>query len=159
MEFYDFKVRTPQGEVLKMSNYKGKAILIVNTATKCGLAPQFEELEVLHQKYKDKGLAVIGFPCNQFQNQEPESNDTVEDACRINFGVTFQLTEKINVNGKETHPLYIYLKDTIPGKLGKRIKWNFTKFLITPEGVPYKRFAPTTKPGVMEEDILAILPN
>lgn len=159
MEFFDFKVRTPQGEELKMSDFKGKAILIVNTATKCGLSPQFEELEVLHQKYKDKGLAVIGFPCNQFQNQEPESNDTVEEACRINFGVTFQLTEKIKVNGKETHPLYVYLKDTIPGKLGKRIKWNFTKFLITPEGVPYKRFAPTTKPGVMEEDILAILPD
>lgn len=159
MEFYDLKVRTPQGTELRMSDLKGKAILIVNTATKCGLAPQFEELESLHQKYKDRGLTVIGFPCNQFQNQEPESNDTVEEACRINFGVTFQLTEKINVNGKETHPVYVYLKDELPGKLGKRIKWNFTKFLITPGGEPYLRVAPTTKPVAMEEDILAILPD
>ncbi len=140
-----------------MAELKGKAVLIVNTATKCGLAPQFRELEVLHQKYKDRGLVILGFPCNQFQNQEPESNQTMEQSCEMNFGVTFQLTEKILVNGKETHPVFKYLKDQLPGKLGKRIKWNFTKFLITPEGKPLKRYAPTVKPGAMEKDIVAIL--
>ncbi len=157
MDFYKLQVRTPQGNELPMAEYKGKAILIVNTATKCGLAPQFRELEVLHQKYREKGLVIIGFPCNQFQNQEPETNDTMEQSCELNFGVTFQLTEKIMVNGKETHPVFKYLKDQLPGKLGKRIKWNFTKFLITPDGQPYKRYAPSTKPGSMEKDIQAIL--
>ena len=157
-DFFDLQARTPQGKEISMSEFEGKAILIVNTATKCGLAPQFRELEALHQKYKDKGLAIIGFPCNQFQNQEPETNETMEQSCEINFGVTFQLTEKILVNGKDTHPIFKYLKDQLPGKLGKRIKWNFTKFLITPEGVPLKRYAPTTKPESMEEDIRGVLP-
>lgn len=158
MNFYDLHVRTPQGKELPMDRYQGKAVLIVNTATKCGLAPQFRELEAIHEKYKERGLVVIGFPCNQFQNQEPETNETVEESCEINFGVTFQLTEKIMVNGTDTHPVFRYLKDQLPGKLGKRIKWNFTKFLITPEGKPYKRYAPTFKPASMEEDILSILP-
>jgi glutathione peroxidase len=140
-----------------MSAFKGNPLLIVNTATKCGLAPQFRELEVLHQKYKDQGLVILGFPSNQFQNQEPESNETMEQSCEINFGVTFQLTEKILVNGKETHPVFQYLKDQLPGKLGKRIKWNFTKFLISPEGKPVKRYAPTVKPGSIEKDILKTL--
>lgn len=99
-----------------MSDFRGKAILIVNTATKCGLAPQFKELEVLHQKYKDRGLVLIGFPSNQFQNQEPEFNETMEESCEINFGVTFQFTEKIMVNGTEAHPLFRYLKDHLPGR-------------------------------------------
>ena len=159
MTFYKLAARTPQGADLAMADLKGKAVLIVNTATKCGLAPQFRGLEILHQKYKDRGLIVIGFPCNQFQNQEPETNDTMEQSCELNFGVTFQLTEKISVNGKETHPIFRYLKDQLPGKLGKKIKWNFTKFLITPEGLPFKRFAPTTKPDLMEKDILAIIPS
>ncbi len=154
---YDFQAWTPAGEDLPMSAFKGKTLLIVNTATKCGLAPQFRELEVLHQKYKDQGLVILGFPSNQFQNQEPESNETMEQSCEINFGVTFQLTEKILVNGKETHPVFQYLKDQLPGKLGKRIKWNFTKFLISPEGKPVKRYAPTVKPGSIEKDILKTL--
>jgi len=158
MDFYDFYAKTPQGIELPMANLKGKAVLVVNTATKCGLAPQFRDLETLHQQYKDQGLVILGFPCNQFQKQEPESNESMEQCCEINFGVTFQLTEKIMVNGKETHPIFSYLKDQLPGKLGKRIKWNFAKFLITPEGIPYKRFPPTTKPGSMEEDIISILP-
>jgi glutathione peroxidase len=158
MDFYDFHAKTPRGEELPMADLKGKAVLMVNTATKCGLAPQFRELEILHQKYKERGLVIIGFPCNQFQGQEPESNDTMEQSCEMNFGVTFQLTEKINVNGKDTHPVFRFLKDQLPGKLGKRIKWNFAKFLITTDGTPYKRFAPTTKPGSMEEDIISILP-
>ena len=159
MTFYELKARTPQGADFSMADLKGKAVLIVNTATRCGLAPQFRGLEALHQEYKDRGLIVIGFPCNQFQSQEPETNDTMEQSCELNFGVTFQLTEKILVNGKETHPIFRYLKDQLPGKLGKKIKWNFTKFLITPEGLPFKRYAPTTKPDLMEKDILAIIPS
>ena len=158
-DFFDLQVRTPQGTDILMRELKGKALLIVNTATKCGLAPQFRELEALHQKFNDQGLVIIGFPCNQFQNQEPESNETMEQSCELNFGVTFQLTEKIRVNGKDTHPIFAYLKDQLPGKLGKRIKWNFTKFLITPEGKPFQRYAPTVKPASMEEDIRGILPT
>ena len=158
MNFYDLEARTPQGNIIKMEEFRGKSVLVVNTATKCGLAPQFRDLEVLYQKYKDQGLVVLGFPCNQFQNQEPESNETMEQACEINFGVTFPLTEKIDVNGNNTHPVFRYLKDELPGKLGKRVKWNFTKFLISPEGIPVQRFAPTTKPGAMEKDIMALLP-
>ena len=158
-DIYGFQARTPSGKDLPMSAYRGKALLLVNTATKCGLAPQFRELEALHQKYKDQGLVILGFPCNQFQNQEPELNETMEQSCEINFGVTFQLTEKIKVNGRETHPLFRYLKDQLPGKLGKRIKWNFTKFLVSPEGLPVKRYAPTIKPASMEQDIIGVLPG
>jgi len=156
-DIYDLNARTPKGDELPMSVYRGKAILIVNTATKCGLAPQFRELEELHQKYKERGLAIIGFPSNQFQNQEPELNETMEQSCKINFGVTFQLTEKIMVNGTKTHPIFRYLKDQLPGKPGKRIKWNFTKFLISPEGEPLKRYAPTVRPGSIEKDIKLVL--
>ena len=157
MNFHDFTVKSPSGREIKMSDLKGKAVLVVNTATKCGLAPQFDGLEKLHQQYKDKGLVVLGFPCNQFQNQEPETNDTVEEACKVNFGVTFQLTEKIDVNGKNTHPVFMYLKSKLRGILGSKIKWNFTKFLISPEGKPLKRYAPTTKPAKIEKDIINLL--
>ena len=156
---YKYTARTPQGRDLPLSDFKGKVILVVNTATKCGLAPQFRELEELHLKYRERGLVVLGFPCNQFQNQEPQSDETMEQYCEVNFGVTFQLTEKIMVNGADTHPVFKYLKDQLPGKLGKRIKWNFTKFLVTTEGEPFKRYAPTVKPGSIEEDILALLPE
>lgn len=157
MNFYDLEINTPQGKILKMSNFKNKTILVVNTATKCGLAPQFDELEELHQSYKDKGLVVLGFPSNQFLNQEPETNATVEETCRINHGVTFQLTQKIDVNGKNTHPIFKYLKDELSGSLGKKIKWNFTKFLISPDGLPFKRYSPTTKPGKIEKDIRELI--
>lgn len=152
-DFYDLSVKSSRGETIHMSDFKGKTVLIVNTATKCGLAPQFKGLEALHQKYKDKGLVVLGFPCNQFQNQEPESNETMQETCEINFGVTFPLTEKINVNGKNTHPVFQYLKNHLGGFFSKRIKWNFTKFLITPEGKPFKRFAPTVKPQAIQSSI------
>ena len=109
-EFYNLSVKTPKGEKIDLKNFRGKVVLIVNTATKCGLAPQFDGLEKLHQKYMDKGLVVLGFPCNQFMNQEPETDETVEETCRINHGVTFQLTEKVDVNGKNEHPVYTYLK-------------------------------------------------
>jgi glutathione peroxidase len=157
MNFYSLDTKTPQGKAISMSDFEGKVVLVVNTATQCGLAPQFKGLEELHQKYKDKGLVVLGFPCNQFQNQEPETNESMEESCQVGFGVTFQLTEKIDVNGKNTHPVFVYLKDQLPGKLGKKIKWNFTKFLISPDGRPFKRYAPTAKPEVMEKDIISLV--
>ncbi|RKS50502.1 glutathione peroxidase [Gillisia mitskevichiae] len=156
-EFYQLQVKKPTGEIIEMKNFEGKTILVVNTATKCGLAPQFEGLEELHQKYKDKGLVVLGFPCAQFLNQEPETNDTVEEACKINHGVTFQLTEKIVVNGKNEHPVYTYLKSKKGGFGGSKIKWNFTKFLVDKNGNVVERYAPTTKPEAIEKDILKII--
>lgn len=155
--FYSLEVKTPGGKILKMSDFKGKAVLVVNTATKCGLAPQFDGLETLHQKYKDLGLVVLGFPCNQFMGQEPETDDTVEETCRLNHGVTFQLTEKVKVNGPGTHPVFEYLKSALGGTFGDRIKWNFTKFLIRPSGEPYRRYAPVTKPEAIENEIRRVL--
>ena len=157
MTFYDIMFRDSFGSTVSMSEFRGKVVLIVNTATKCGLAGQFKELEALHQKYKDKGLVVIGFPSDQFK-QEPETNETMVKACLINFGVTFLISEKINVNGKNTHPLFVYLKKELPGGiLGSSIKWNFTKFLVSREGVPFKRYSPTTEPAEMEGDIIDLL--
>ena len=157
MSFYDFKINKPNGDRLELNNFKGKVILAVNTATKCGLAPQFKGLEELHQKYKHQGLVVLGFPCSQFLNQEPETNESVEQACEVNFGVTFQLTEKIDVNGSNTHEIFKHLKSKKGGFLGSRIKWNFTKFLISSEGKVIKRYAPTTTPDQIEIDIIALL--
>eukprot|EP01156_Anaeramoeba_ignava_P002815 Anaeramoba_ignava/a219629_8.p2 GENE.a219629_8~~a219629_8.p2 ORF type:complete len:162 (-),score=4.83 a219629_8:42-527(-) len=157
MEFYDLSVKAPDGKEIKMSDFKGKAVLIANTATKCGFAPQFRGLEKLHEEYKDRGLVVLGFPCNQFMNQEPEDNESMENACEINFGVSFQLTEKIDVNGENTHPVFKYLKDKLSGFLSGKVKWNFTKFLIGPDGRPLKRYAPITKPEKIEDDIRKIL--
>lgn len=157
MTFYDLSAETPQGTELNMKDFEGKAVLVVNTATKCGLAPQFEGLEKLHKTYEDKGLVVLGFPSNQFASQEPVKNEDMTETCKINHGVTFQLTKKIDVNGNGTHPVFKYLKDELGGTLGKKIKWNFTKFLITPEGKPFKRYAPTTKPEKIESDIKKLL--
>lgn len=154
---YNFEVKKPNGEIIPLSNYEGKALLIVNTATKCGLAPQFEGLEDLHQKYKDKGLVILGFPSNQFLNQEPETNETMVQNCQINHGVTFQLLEKCDVNGNNTHPVFAFLKKNLGGWFGNKIKWNFTKFLIDTNGKPIKRFSPVTKPQDIEKDIQAIL--
>jgi len=158
MKFYDLTVASSQKETIKMSDFKGKVVLIVNTATKCGLASQFKKLEKLHQAYKDKGLVVIGFPCNQFFEQEPETNETVVSVCKINFGVTFLLTEKIDVNGKTTHPIFKYLKKKLSsGFFGSKVKWNFTKFLITSDGKPFMRYSPTTDPKNIEKDIVKLL--
>lgn len=157
MNFYDFNINTPTGKELHMSDFEGKTILVVNTATQCGLTPQFEGLEALHQEYKEKGLVILGFPCNQFAGQEPLSNDQMEESCQINHGVSFQLTEKIDVNGDDTHPIFKYLKNELGGILGSNIKWNFTKFLINKEGKPVKRYAPTTVPKSLEKDILKLL--
>ena len=153
-EFYQLKANTPSGTEISFDTLKGKVVLIVNTATQCGLTPQFAGLEELNKKYKDQGLVVLGFPCNQFAGQEPETNDTLEQVCQINHGVTFQLTEKTEVNGAGTHQVFEYLKSQKGGFLGSKIKWNFTKFLISREGKVIKRFAPITKPVDIERYIV-----
>jgi glutathione peroxidase len=156
-QFYELSASTPQGKTVSLADYKGKVVLVVNTATKCGLAPQFEGLEHLYQTYKNKGLVVLGFPSNQFAGQEPESNDTMAETCKVNFGVTFPLFAKIDVNGKNTHPVFVFLKKKLGGFFGSRIKWNFTKFLVDAEGRPVKRFAPVTKPEKIEPYIQKLL--
>lgn len=155
--FYSLKAKTPNGKEIPMSDFKGKVVLVVNTATQCGLTPQLVGLEALHERYKDKGLVILGFPCNQFGGQEPETNDTVESVCQINYGVTFQLFEKGDVNGANAQPVFKYLKKKLGGFFGNGIKWNFTKFLVDRHGKPVKRFAPVTKPEAMEDDIKKLL--
>lgn len=144
--FYQFRAKSLQGKEISMDTYKGKVILVVNTASKCGLTPQYEGLEQLYRKYKDGGLVILGFPCNQFSNQEPGSDKDIAEGCIINYGVSFPMFSKIDVNGDNAHPVFKYLKNELSGLLGSKIRWNFTKFLINAEGVPVKRFSPTTKP-------------
>ena len=151
--FYDLTAKTPNGEKINMADYKGKPVLIVNTATQCGLTPQFEGLEKLHQAYKDLGLITLGFPCNQFAGQEPETNENMVQSCLVNHGVTFPLSEKIDVNGPNAHPIFKFLKKEKGGFLFSTIKWNFTKFLVDQQGVVVKRYAPTVKPAAIEADI------
>jgi len=140
-----------------MGDYRGKVVLVVNTATQCGLTPQFAGLERLHQQYKDAGLVVLGFPCNQFGSQEPLSDGEMEQTCLVNHGVTFSLFAKSDVNGPGTNPVFRYLKRRLGGWFGRRIKWNFTKFLIDRQGRPVKRFSPVTKPEAMEAAIKKLL--
>jgi glutathione peroxidase len=155
--FYSFQAKTLQGKEKTMAEYKGKVVVVVNTASKCGLTPQYEGLEALNKKYRDKGLEIIGFPCNQFGNQEPGNEKEISEGCLINYGVTFQMFEKIEVNGKEAHPIFKFLKKQLPGFLSSQIKWNFTKFVIDRNGKPVKRFSPTTKPEKMEAYLLKLL--
>lgn len=155
--FYQLSANTPQGQPVEMSAYQGKVVLVVNTATQCGLTPQFEGLEKLYQEYKGRGLVILGFPCNQFGSQEPLSNETMEATCKINHGVTFPLFEKIEVNGPHTHPVFQYLKRKLGGLFGSRIKWNFTKFLLDANGKPIRRFSPVTKPESIEPYIRTLL--
>lgn len=150
---YNISVKKSNGEEISLSDYQGKVLLIVNTATKCGLAPQFEELETLWNTYPHDDLMILGFPCNQFMNQEPETDETMATACKLNFWVTFPLFAKIDVNGDNTHPLYQFLKWEKWGILGDAIKWNFTKFLIDREWNVIERYAPTTTPLSMKWDI------
>lgn len=145
-DFYQFEAKTLSGKVVSMSDYRGKTVLVVNTASKCGFTPQYEGLEEIYKTYKDKGLVILGFPCNQFGKQEPGDEKSIGEGCVINYGVSFPMFSKIDVNGKEAHPIYKYLKKELSGFLGGRIKWNFTKFLIDSNGRPVKRFAPITKP-------------
>lgn len=157
MNIYDFEAKKINGEIIKFSQYKNKVIVVVNTASKCGLTPQYKALEKLHQKYKDKGLIILGFPCNQFGKQEPGKAEEISEFCEINYGVTFQLFDKIDVNGKDEHPLFSYLKKMRPTWLGRSIKWNFTKFVIDKSGIPVKRFSPATAPMKMESLIAKLL--
>ena len=150
-QFYDFKAKTLQGKEIGMDTYKGKTVLVVNTASKCGLTPQFEGLEALYRKHKDNGLVILGFPSNQFANQEPGDEKSIAEGCLINYGVTFPMFSKIDVNGPDAHPLYKYLRTELPGILSNKIKWNFTKFLIDMDGKPVKRFSPTTKPDKIDQ--------
>lgn len=153
MNIYDIPVKKPNWETVSMSEYKWKVLLIVNTATKCGLAPQFEELETLWNTYSHDDFMVLGFPCNQFMNQEPETDASMTEACKINFWVTFPLFAKIDVNGENTHPLYQFLKSQKWGILGDAIKWNFAKFLVDREWTVVERYAPTTTPLTLKKDI------
>ena len=154
---YDFKALNNKGSEVDFADFKGKVLLIVNTATKCGFTPQYDGLEALWKKYKDQGLVVIGFPCDQFAHQEPGSDAEIAEFCRINHGVTFPLMSKIEVNGEGAHPIYKYLKSETKGLLGGAIKWNFTKFLISRDGTRIERFAPMAKPESLEDKIKALL--
>ena len=153
---YDMNVNSLSGESVDLSAWRGKVLLIVNTASKCGFTPQYKGLEALHQKYKDQGFEVLGFPCNQFGGQEPGNAEEIGAFCEKNFGVSFPLFEKIDVNGEHAHPLFTLLKKQAPGILGTEgIKWNFTKFLIGKDGKVIDRFAPTTSPKEIEKTIAA----
>ncbi|MBO6080028.1 MAG: glutathione peroxidase [Bacteroidales bacterium] len=176
---YDFKALNNKGAEVDFTQYEGKVLMIVNTASKCGFTPQYDGLEALYQKYKDQGLIIIGFPCDQFANQEPGSDEEIAEFCRLNHGVTFPLMKKIDVNGKEAHPIYDFLKEQAPTEEYKGlkakasaalfktisksvekdsdIKWNFTKFLISRDGSVIKRFPPTTTPEEMEKDLQELL--
>ena len=154
---YDFKALTSNGKELDFNQFRGKVLLIVNTASKCGFTPQFAGLEELNLKYKDKGLVILGLPCNQFAQQDPGNDDEIVNFCQVNYGVTFQMMKKIDVNGPNESPIYRYLKDKTKNILGEDIKWNFTKFLISADGRKIKRYAPTVKPSRMERDIEEML--
>ncbi|MGS0675017.1 glutathione peroxidase [Shewanella sp. 0m-4] len=155
---YDFAVKDIQGKTVSLADFKDKVVLIVNTASECGFTPQYRELEALYQKLQSQGLVILGFPCNQFGEQEKGDSQTISSFCELNFGVTFPLFEKIEVNGTNTSPLYAYLKHSAKGLLGsERVKWNFTKFLVDKQGKVTQRFAPTTKPMAIEADILKLL--
>lgn len=157
MNFYDFRAKKMNGQEVRMENYREKVVLVVNTASKCGLTPQFKDLEALHKEFKGKGLEILGFPCNQFAKQDSGSNEEIHEFCQLNYGVTFTMFEKIDVNGKNTHPLFQHLKSQARGFLSKEIKWNFTKFLIDRNGNVIKRYAPTVSPTKIKKDIERLL--
>ena len=154
---FDLSASTPDGKPYPFDTLRGRVVLVVNTATKCGLTPQFEGLEKLHQDYKDKGLAVIGFPCDQFAHQEPGSDEEIASFCQVNFGVSFTLMSKVLVNGPEAHPLFLLLRKRTAGILGDAVKWNFTKFLVSPGAKRVKRFESFVEPEKLEADIEKML--
>jgi len=154
---YDFKALSNKGAEVDFRQFEGKVLLIVNTASKCGFTPQYDGLEALYQKYKDQGLVIIGFPCDQFAHQEPGSDEEIAEFCRVNHGVTFPLMAKIEVNGDNAHPIYKYLKGAAKGTFGSAIKWNFTKFLISRDGTRIQRFAPAASPASLEDKIKELL--
>ena len=156
--FYDFKINSLLGKEIDFADFKDKVVLVVNTASKCGFTSQYTGLQELHEKYKDSGLVLIGFPCNQFGGQEPGDAKEIESDCLVNYGVTFLITQKVDVNGENESEIFKYLKSALPGILGSEdVKWNFTKFLIDKEGNPVKRYAPTTEPKDLECDIEELL--
>jgi glutathione peroxidase len=157
MSIYDYSATTIQGEEQALSKYEGEVLLIVNTASKCGFTPQYKELQELYEQYHERGFKVLGFPSNQFMNQEPGDESEIQQFCQLNYGVTFPLFAKVDVRGKEAHPLFRYLTKNAPGFLGDEVKWNFTKFLIDRNGHVVKRFAPTTKPSAIRDDIEKLL--
>ncbi|MCE4564204.1 glutathione peroxidase [Maribellus sp. CM-23] len=148
--FYQFTAKSIQGKEVSMEDFKGKIILVVNTASKCGFTPQYAGLEDLYRKYRDAGLVILGFPCNQFGNQEPGDEKSISEACLVNYGVSFPMFSKVDVNGEHAHPIFKYLRKQLSGLFGSKIKWNFTKFLIDKHGKPVKRFAPITQPEKLE---------
>ena len=156
---HDFHATTLTGEDRDLADYAGKAVLVVNTASKCGLTPQYEGLQKLYDTYADQGLEILGFPCDQFAHQEPGGADEIGEFCTRNYGVTFPMFEKVDVNGADTHPLWAWLKKEQGGMLGGAIKWNFTKFLLDPSGAVVKRYAPTVDPAKIGDDIERVLPK
>lgn len=157
MSIYDIHVKDIDGKTLSMDKYRGRVMLIVNVASKCGYTGQYKGLQTLHEKYEDKGLSVLGFPCNQFLSQEPGTEEEIKNFCMSNFGVSFDMFSKIDVNGNNTHPLYVYLKEHAEGFVVDTIKWNFTKFLVDRKGQVIKRYAPSVKPREIEADIQKLL--
>ena len=156
---YDFTVRDIKGNEQSMAEYRGKVLLIVNTASKCGFTPQFEGLQSLHNELGSKGFEVLGFPCNQFLNQDPGDEDAISQFCSLNYGVDFPMFSKVEVNGDGAHPLFRFLKHEAKGLMGsEKIKWNFTKFLVAPDGKVVRRYPPTTKPEDIRADIEKLLP-
>lgn len=157
MKIYDFKVHDAKGEEVPMTEYQGKVLLIVNTATGCGFTPQYEGLQKLYDRYNDRGFVILDFPCNQFGHQAPGTEEEIQEFCTLKYKTTFPLFSKIEVNGKNADPLFDFLKKQKGGFLGKDIKWNFTKFLISRDGTVVERYAPATKPEKIESDILKLL--
>lgn len=154
---YDFSAQTLKGETVSLGAYRGQVVMIVNTASKCGFTPQYAGLENLYEKHKDKGFVILGFPCNQFGGQEPGDNAEIAEFCQVNYGVTFPMFSKIDVNGSDAHPLFQYLIQCLPGALGRPIKWNFTKFLVNDQGMPVTRYGSITSPKQIEKDIVKLL--
>lgn len=157
MSIYDVTAKDVYGKEHRLSDYKGKVLLVVNTATHCGFTPQYTALQNLYEQYKDRGFVILDFPCDQFGKQAPGTSQEVHQACVARFAITFPQFEKIDVNSDHAHPLFVYLKTALPGMMGEGIKWNFTKFLIDRQGNPVKRYAPQTTPESIEEDIEQLL--
>ena len=156
---YDLEFTDNRGNLVSLADYSGKPILIVNTASKCGFTPQYEGLQKLNEEFREQGLIVLGFPCDQFAHQEPGNDQEIDEFCKVNFGVDFPLSQKVNVNGKNAHPIFKFLKENSKSLLGGTVKWNFTKFLISPDGKSIKRYSPNTPPENIRTDVLEILPS
>ncbi|MDW4217675.1 glutathione peroxidase [Staphylococcus saprophyticus] len=157
MTIYDIEVQKPSGDAYKLDAYKNKVMLIVNTASECGFTPQFEGLQALYDKYKDQDFIILGFPCNQFGGQEPGTGEEATQNCKINYGVSFPMHEKIDVKGEQQHPLFKFLTEAQNGFFNEKIKWNFTKFLVDKNGDVVQRFSPQKKPSQLESEIEALL--